>query len=71
VAVSVADISNPYNTVTVQERVVEQTAKGAGERIDKMAKKHLRVDKYPCHRPGEKRILLKIKPENVFYQKPA
>jgi hypothetical protein len=56
VAVSVADIANPYNMVTVQERVVEQTAKGAGERIDKMVKEYLRVDKYPFHRAGEKRI---------------
>jgi Pyridoxamine 5'-phosphate oxidase len=38
VVVSVADSANSYNMVTVQEHIVEQTAKGADERIDKMAK---------------------------------
>ena len=55
-AVSVADSANPYNMVTVQERVVEQKAKGPDERIDKVAKEYLHVDKYPFHRPGETRI---------------
>jgi PPOX class probable F420-dependent enzyme len=70
VAVSVADHSNPYKMVTVQGTVVEQTTKGADEHIDKMAKKYLGLDKYPGRTPGEKRIILKIKPESVFYQDP-
>jgi PPOX class probable F420-dependent enzyme len=70
VAVSVADQANPYNMVTVRGRVVEQTTKGADEHIDKLAKKYLGLDKYPGRMPGEKRIMLKIKPERVFHQKP-
>jgi PPOX class probable F420-dependent enzyme len=70
VAVSVADQANLFNMVTVKGRVVEQTTKGAEEHIDKMAKKYLGVDKYPGRQPGEERILLKIKPGNVFHQKP-
>lgn len=53
-AVSVADSANPYNMMPVGDRVVEETAKGANERIDKMAKKYLRVDKYLCFTGREK-----------------
>jgi PPOX class probable F420-dependent enzyme len=70
VAVSVADHANPYKMVAVQGSVVEQTTTGADEHIDKMAKKYLGLDKYPGRAPGEKRIILKIKPDSVFYQNP-
>lgn len=70
VAVSVTDQANPYNMVTVRGRVVEQTTKGADEHIDRMAKKYLGMDKYPGRAPGEKRVLLKIKPEKVYHMKP-
>ena len=56
--------------VTVRGRVVEQTTNGADEHIDKMAKRYLGVDKYPARMPGEKRVILKIKPDKVFHQKP-
>ena len=70
VAVSVADSANPYNMVTVRGRVMEQTTKGADEHINRMAKKYLGVDKYPFRQPGEKRVLLKIKPDKVFHMMP-
>ena len=70
VAVSVIDQTNPYDMVTVRGRVVEQTTNGADEHIDKMAKRYLGVDKYPGRMPGEKRVILKIKPDKVFHQKP-
>lgn len=70
VAVSVTDQANPYNMVTIRGRVVEQTSKGAEEHIDKLAKKYLGLDKYPGRAPGEKRLILKIKPDRIFYQKP-
>ena len=50
--------------------MVEQTTNGADEHIDKMAKRYLGVDKYPGRMPGEKRVILKIKPDKVFHQKP-
>jgi PPOX class probable F420-dependent enzyme len=70
VAVSLVDGANPYNMVTVRGKVTEQTTKGADEHIDKMAKKYIGLDKYPNRMPGEKRIILKIKPERVYHQKP-
>ena len=70
VAVSVTDTSNPYTMVSVRGTIVEKTNLGADEHIDKMAKKYLGADKYPFRVPGEKRILLKIRPESVIYTSP-
>lgn len=69
VAISVADNANPYNMVTVRGTVVEHTTSGAEEHIDKMAKKYMGLDKYPGRAPGEKRVLLKIKPAKIFHMK--
>ncbi len=66
VAVSVVDSANPYDMVTVRGRVIEEiNGKDADDHIDKLAKKYLNQEKYPNRRPGEERVLLKIKPEIV------
>jgi PPOX class probable F420-dependent enzyme len=72
IAICVVDQNNPYHMVTVRGRVVEQTTEGADEHIDKLAKKYLGVDKYPGPKdyPGQKRVIIKIKPERVLYQPP-
>jgi hypothetical protein len=56
--------------VTVRGKVMEQiTGDAADEHIDKLAKKYLGKDKYPNIVPGEKRVILKVKPERVFHMK--
>jgi PPOX class probable F420-dependent enzyme len=70
VSISIIEHSNPYHMVTFRGRVIEQTNAGADEHIDKLAKKYLGLDKYPMRSAQEKRIILKIKPEKVFYQPP-
>ena len=65
VALSVLDPENPYRYLGIQGRVVEMTEQGADAHIDKMAKKYLNKDTYPFRAPGEKRVLVKIKPEKV------
>src|ERR687892_411259 len=70
-AISVLNGNNPYEMVTVRGRVTEQmTGSVAEEHIDKMAKKYLGVDKYPGRSPGEKRVVLRIKPQKIFYLPP-
>ena len=64
------DDENPYSMVTIKGRVIEQSTKGADEHIDKLARKYLNIDKYPGHSPQIKRVILKIKPERVFYLAP-
>jgi len=65
VAISIADPENPYRCLEVRGRVVEITEKGAEDHIDRMAKKYLNQDKYPYRRPGEVRVLYRIKPEHT------
>src|SRR5215204_2937835 len=57
---------DPRVAVSVRGKVIEQiNGKEADEHIDKLAKKYLGKDKYPRRRPGEERVLLRIKPKLV------
>lgn len=66
VSISVFNQENPYSYAEVRGRVVEITAEGAEEHIDRMAKKYMGRDTYPYRGPGERRIILKIAPERIF-----
>ena len=70
VAISIVDQNNPYNMLTIRGKVIEQTSSGADDHIDKLAKRYLGVDKYPFRSQDEKRVILKVQPEKVFYMKP-
>jgi hypothetical protein len=43
----------------------ELVDEGAREHIDEMAKKYLGEDKYPYLGPGERRVIIKIRPERI------
>lgn len=63
VGVGVFDMGNPYEHLTVEGKVVKQIkGKEAEAHIDKMAKKYIGKETYPWRAPGEKRVLLVIKP---------
>ena len=69
-SIAIADQNNPYDMVTMRGKVIEQiTGDAADKHIDKLAKKYLGKDKYPNRAPGEKRVILKVKPERVFHMK--
>jgi len=70
VAISLVDDQNPYSMVTISGRVIEQTNEGANDHIDKLARKYLKAEKYPGHSTDVKRIILKIKPEKIFFIPP-
>ncbi len=65
VAIAVYDQENPYRQAMIRGKVVSMETKGADAHIDKMAKKYMGVDSYPYRKPGEARIIVKIKPERV------
>ena len=65
VALSILDPDNPYRYLEIRGTVEEITEDGAAAHIDKMAKKYLGVEKYPFTKPGEVRVLYKIKPEHA------
>ncbi len=65
VALVLSDPKNPYRYLEVRGRVAAMTEEGAGEHIDKMAKKYLGVDKYPNLGANEVRVLYRIEPLHV------
>lgn len=67
VAVSVVDPDDPYNVVIVRG-TVEATEDGADAHIDGLAKKYLDVDTYPMRRPGEVRIIYRVRADHVVMQ---
>ena len=70
VSISIVDEDNRYSMVTIKGRVIERTTKGVDEHIDKSAKRYLNAERYPAHSPDVKGIVLKIKPEKIFYLPP-
>ena len=65
VALSVQDPENPYRYEQVRGRVVDMTEQGADADIDALAKKYLGQDRYPFRQPGERRVIVKVAPEQV------
>jgi PPOX class probable F420-dependent enzyme len=66
VTLTLMDPDNPYRYMEIRGRVVDYTEQGADKHIDKLAKKYLGVDKYPYAKPGEVRVLYRVKPERVL-----
>ncbi|VFJ12655.1 pyridoxamine 5'-phosphate oxidase family protein [Candidatus Nitrosocosmicus franklandus] len=67
VAISIVDSKNPYETVSIMGVIIGKITKGAQDHFDKLAKKYLNLDKYPIINSNEQRVILKIKPEKIFY----
>lgn len=66
VALSVVDSQNAWRYALVRGNIVERRHDGAADHIDAMAKKYLGQDKYPYHREGEQRVILRVKPHHVI-----
>ena len=70
IALSIIYQDNQYEMVTVRGKVTEQiTGDVAEKHIDRLARKYLNLDKYPRRSKNEQRVILKIKPEKIFYMK--
>ena len=66
VAVCVVDAENPYRYVSVTGVVEAVEEEGALEHMDLLARRYLRVRKYPWAAPGERRLLFRIRPTRVI-----
>ena len=66
VAVSVVDSKNPLDMTSIRGKVVEIIPDYDYEHANFLTKQYMGKEKYPFKRPGEKRIILKIKPEKIF-----
>ena len=66
VAISVVSQNNPLDMTTIRGKVIEIVPDYDYVHINKLTKKYMGVENYPFRQVGEKRIVLKIKPEKVF-----
>ena len=66
IAISVTSQNNPLDMTTVRGKVVEIIPDYNYVHINKLTKKYMGIENYPFRQEGEKRIVLKIKPEKVF-----
>ncbi|MER7213621.1 TIGR03618 family F420-dependent PPOX class oxidoreductase [Streptosporangium sp. NPDC000239] len=66
VSVSVLDPKDAFHLVSVSG-VAEFELDGADEVIDGLANKYLGVETYPYRQPGEQRVTVRIRPEQVIY----
>ncbi len=65
VTLTVQNLENPYEYVSIRGRVAELTHDGADAHIDALAKKYLDRDSYPFRQPGEERVIIRVEPEHV------
>lgn len=66
VAVSVVSKDNPLDMTTIRGTVEELIPDYEYEHADKLTRQYMERDHYPFKRDGEKRVILKIKPNKVF-----
>ncbi|HUB36007.1 MAG TPA: PPOX class F420-dependent oxidoreductase [Solirubrobacteraceae bacterium] len=62
---TVQNLENPYEYVSIRGRVGERTHEGADAHIDALAKKYLDQDSYPFRQPGEQRVIIRFEPDSV------
>jgi len=65
---SVHNHANPYEFVSINVRVAQDTHDGADNDIDALAKKYMDVDRYPFRVDGEQRVTFRLAPERVIYR---
>ena len=64
VIISVQDRNDPQSYMVFHGKATV-SEDGADQHIDKLAKRFLGADKYPFRQPGEKRLLIKVRPDKV------
>jgi len=65
VAVAVYNNEQPYQQAMIRGKVVAMEHAGADAHADRMAMKYLGIDRNPSRKPGDQRVIVKIKPEKV------
>jgi PPOX class probable F420-dependent enzyme len=62
VKLTVLNLENPYEYVTIDGDVIEVTPEGADDHINRLSKKYIDQDEYPFRAPGEVRLLVRVRP---------
>lgn len=65
VTLTVVNMENPYEYVSIRGRAAAFERDGADEHIDRLAMKYLGQESYPYRQPGETRVIVRVEPERV------
>lgn len=68
VSLSITDPDNPYRYVEIRGVVDRIDDDPDNAFIDSMAKKYLGEDAYPWHKPGDIRVIVRVRPEHTTIQ---
>jgi PPOX class probable F420-dependent enzyme len=69
IALSYFRPDSPYNSISIQGRVVDSyVGEEAEADINRLAKKYIGKDVYPWRKPGERRISYLVEPTHVYHQ---
>ena len=67
VTVEVHSLEDPYEYVMVSGTAeLDEDEEEANRHIDKMSLKYRGVPNFQSHRPGERRVIVRVKPERVY-----
>jgi PPOX class probable F420-dependent enzyme len=66
ITITVQNLENPYQYVTITGHTDEETTDGAEAHIDRLAKKYKGVDRYEGHSPDAQRVIFRIAPDRVY-----
>jgi PPOX class probable F420-dependent enzyme len=69
VAVCIVDPADPYRYITVNGVVDSVGEAGAMAHMDRLAARYLRVSKYPWAKPDERRLLFRVRPTRVSFDR--
>jgi PPOX class probable F420-dependent enzyme len=67
VEIMVVNMQDPYQYVRLSGRA-ELVEEGAEDHVDKLAKKYIDEDSYPYRAPGDRRVIVRARPERVSGQ---
>lgn len=65
ISMSVIDPSNLYRYIEIRGELVDIEADPNIDFISRMAKKYIDKDRYPWHREGDERVIMKIRPDST------
>src|SRR3982074_2170142 len=65
VTIEVTSMDDPYEYVSVSGTAELEESEEANRHIDKLSEKYTGNPKFQSHRPNERRVLVRVKPERV------
>jgi nitroimidazol reductase NimA-like FMN-containing flavoprotein (pyridoxamine 5'-phosphate oxidase superfamily) len=65
VTIEVYSQDDPYDYVTVTGTAQLEEGEAADRHIDKMSEKYTGNPRFQSHRPGERRVIVRVTPERV------